>query len=41
MPRVVQVTPKGNARRAKPLVDDPEADARVAAFMQRMIRPRE
>lgn len=39
-PRVVQLTPRGRAWRAKPLPEDPEADQRGAAFMQRMIRPR-
>jgi hypothetical protein len=39
VPRVVQHTPKERAWRAKPLPDDPEAEARVAAFMERMIRP--
>jgi hypothetical protein len=33
-PRVVQTTTKGRAR--KPLAPDPEADARVAAFFERM-----
>ena len=38
VPRIVQHTPKGRAW--KPLADDPEAEARVAEFFRRMIRPR-
>jgi hypothetical protein len=38
VPRIVQHTPRGRAW--KPLPPDPEADARVAAFLSRMIRPR-
>jgi hypothetical protein len=39
-PRVVQTTRKGRAWTAKELEPDPGADARVAAFFERMIRPR-
>jgi hypothetical protein len=39
-PRVVQTTRKGRARTVKKLAPDPEADARVAAFFARVIRPR-
>jgi hypothetical protein len=39
VPRIVQHTPRGMAW--KPVVDDPEADARVAAFLARMVRSRE
>lgn len=39
VPRVVQHTPKGRAWRLKELEPDPDADARVAAFFDRMIRP--
>jgi hypothetical protein len=35
-PRVVQHTPKGRAWRVKELEPDPEADARVEAFLERM-----
>jgi hypothetical protein len=34
--RIVQHTPKGRAWRVKELEPDPEADARVEAFFQRM-----
>lgn len=37
VPRIVQHTPRGRAR--KPLPPNPEADARIAAFFKRMIRP--
>jgi hypothetical protein len=37
VPYVVNVE-KGRGR--KPAADDPEAEARVAAFMKRVIRPR-
>jgi hypothetical protein len=41
VPRIVQHTPKGRAwRLAVSLEPDPEADARIAAFMARMVRPR-
>jgi hypothetical protein len=36
VPRVVKVE---RDRGRKPAVDDPEANARVAAFLKRMIRP--
>jgi hypothetical protein len=39
VPRLVQHTPKGRA--LKPLELDPAADGRVAAFLKRMIRPRD
>jgi hypothetical protein len=42
--RIVQHTPRGRAWRLEALPQaagpDPEAEARVAAFMARMIRPR-
>jgi acyl-coenzyme A thioesterase PaaI-like protein len=37
VPRIVHHTRRGQAW--QPLVEDPEADKRVAAFMARMIRP--
>jgi hypothetical protein len=40
VPRIVQHTPKGKAWRLKPIGPDPEADARVADLMARMVRPR-
>jgi hypothetical protein len=38
VPRIVQHTPKGRAWKLPE--PDPEADARVTAFFERMIRPR-
>jgi hypothetical protein len=35
-PAIVQHTPRGRAWRVKELEPDPEADARVEAFFQRM-----
>lgn len=40
VPRIVQHTPRGRAWRLPALEPDPEADARIAAFFERMIRPR-
>jgi hypothetical protein len=39
VPRIVQHTPKGRAWRL-PAPDDPEAKAKAAAFLERMIRPK-
>jgi hypothetical protein len=40
VPRIVQTTPRGRAWRVPAdLPPDPEADAQVAAFFARMIRP--
>jgi hypothetical protein len=39
VPTIVQHTPRGRAWKLPP--DDPEAKARVVAFLSRMIRPRE
>jgi hypothetical protein len=36
VPRIVQHTPRGRAWRVRDLELDPEADARVAAFFERM-----
>jgi hypothetical protein len=36
VPRIVQHTPKGRAWQLKELEPDPERDARVAAFFERM-----
>ena len=41
VPRIVQHTPKGKAWRLRPIEPDPEADARVADLIARMVRPRE
>jgi hypothetical protein len=39
--KVVTAKNPGRWKHAKvPVVDDPEADARVAAFLNRMVRPR-
>lgn len=38
-PRIVQQTPKGRAWRLRELEPDAKADARVAAFFDRMIKP--
>jgi hypothetical protein len=41
VPRIVQHTPRGRAWKVQaPIEPDPEADARVAAFLARMVRPR-
>jgi hypothetical protein len=41
VPRIVQITPKGGAwMLPAPLEPDPEADAKVRAFFDRMIKPR-
>jgi hypothetical protein len=37
-PRIVQHSPRGKAWRIA-LEPDPEADARIAAYMARMVRP--
>jgi hypothetical protein len=40
-PRIVSTSKPGKgAKPAKELPDDPEADARVAEFFQRMVKPR-
>ena len=42
VPRIVQHTPRGRAWKVQaPIEPDPEADARVAAFLARMVRPRD
>jgi hypothetical protein len=41
VPRIVQHTPRGRAWKLAALEPDPEADARVAAFFAKMIRPRD
>jgi hypothetical protein len=40
VPRIVQHTPRGRAWKVPALEPDPEADARIAAFLARMVRPR-
>jgi hypothetical protein len=40
VPRIVQHTPRGKAWKLPALEPDPEADARIAAFLARMVRPR-
>jgi hypothetical protein len=41
-PRIVQHTPKGRAWKVRePIEVDPETEARIAAFMARMVRPRD
>jgi hypothetical protein len=42
VPRIVQHPPKGKAWRLRaPIEPDPQADARVADLIARMVRPRE